>query len=407
MGKVVRIILYLTSALAVVAALVWAFIPKPTPVDIELIEQIPLKVTVDEDGKTRIKDRFIVSAPLGGKLRRVGLLPGDVVEADRTVLAVLEPTAPQFLDARAIAESKARVKSADAAVKGADVSIDTAKLRADNAKSRLDRAKSLANSSPNSSAISTEELEQAETDFRIAEETYRAAVFAARIAQYELELAEAAQEQTTSDSEDPRTRFKIVSPIDGVVLDVLQTSSKIVVPGEQILEIGDAIDLELEIDVLSKDAVLIRPGDTVDVNGWGGAHTLSARVRLVEPSAFTHISALGVEEQRVNVIADFVGSADQREGLGDNYRVEASIVIWEGKDIVALPTSALFRQIDKWAVFTVVDKKAKLAPVELGQRNANYAEVLSGVSRGDTVIVHPSDKVTDGVNVVSRNESGQ
>jgi HlyD family secretion protein len=158
----------------------------------------------------------------------------------------------------------------------------------------------------------------------------------------------------------------------------------------------------LEIDVLSKDAVLIRPGDIVEVGGWGGEKTLVARVRLVEPSAFTHISALGVEEQRVNVIADFAESVEERAGLGDNYRVEARIVVWEKNDIVVVPTSALFRNDKKWAVFVVVDGQAKLAQVELGQRNANYAEVLDGIDEGDTVIVHPSDKVTDGVKVAPR-----
>lgn len=398
MAKVVRTVIFLTCILAAIGLIVWAFIPQPILVDIALIEKNPLKVTVEEDGKTRIKDRFIVSAPLSGKLQRVDLLPGDVVEAGRTVLAVLEPTEPRFLDARTIAESKARVKSAEAAVDRASVAIETALLTVTNTKKRLDRANSIANSS----AISTEELEQAETDFRLAEEAYRAAVFAEKIAEYEVELAKAAQAQTTDESDEPVPQFKIVSPIDGVVLDVLQTSSKIVIPGERLLEIGDAIDLELEIDVLSKDAVLIRPGDSVEVNGWGGDHTLDARVRLVEPSAFTHISALGVEEQRVNVIADFVGSVDDRDGLGDNYRVEARIVIWEEDDIVSLPTSALFRQGKSWAVFTVDDGKAKLSTVELGQRNANYAQVLDGIQRGDTVIVHPSDKVSDGVKVKPR-----
>jgi len=392
--------------LAGIAAIVWAFTPQPLQVDFELIEKRPLKVTVDEDGKTRIKDRFIVSSPLGGTLQRVDLLPGDVVEAGRTVLAILEPTAPQFLDARTIAESKARAKSAEAAVDRAEVTIGTARLNVENTKKRFERANSIAN------AISTEELEQADTDFRLAEENYRAAVFAAKIAEYEVELARAALAQTTDTpttetptitvEADPQTQFKIVSPIDGVVLDVIQTSAKIVTPGERLLEIGDPIDLELEIDVLSKDAVLIRPGDIVEVGGWGGEKTLVARVRLVEPSAFTHISALGVEEQRVNVIADFAESVEERAGLGDNYRVEARIVVWEKNDIVVVPTSALFRNDKKWAVFVVVDGQAKLAQVELGQRNANYAEVLDGIDEGDTVIVHPSDKVTDGVKVAPR-----
>jgi HlyD family secretion protein len=405
-ARVVRTLIVVIFVLAGIAAIVWAFTPQPLQVDFELIEKRPLKVTVDEDGKTRIKDRFIVSSPLGGTLQRVDLLPGDVVEAGRTVLAILEPTAPQFLDARTIAESKARAKSAEAAVDRAEVTIGTARLNVENTKKRFERANSIAN------AISTEELEQADTDFRLAEENYRAAVFAAKIAEYEVELARAALAQTTDTpttetptitvEADPQTQFKIVSPIDGVVLDVIQTSAKIVTPGERLLEIGDPIDLELEIDVLSKDAVLIRPGDIVEVGGWGGEKTLVARVRLVEPSAFTHISALGVEEQRVNVIADFAESVEERAGLGDNYRVEARIVVWEKNDIVVVPTSALFRNDKKWAVFVVVDGQAKLAQVELGQRNANYAEVLDGIDEGDTVIVHPSDKVTDGVKVAPR-----
>lgn len=404
--------------LAIGGVLVWAMLPQPISVEVQAIDEGPLRVTVDEDGKTRIKDRYIVSAPLGGKLHRVDLLPGDDVLAGRTVLATMEPTAPRFLDARTIAESAARVKSAKAAVASAEVAIESAKLTLDNAKRRYDRASGLANSQ----AITPEALEEAETQYRLAEEAHRAAVFAARIAEYEVELAEAAQAQTTdngspaaedssgvpgSGAEEPaeeepvvtESQFRILSPIDGVVLEVFQKSAKIVVPGEDLLEVGNPIDLELEIDVLSKDAVRIRAGDEIEVIGWGGERPLRARVRLVEPSAFTQISALGVEEQRVNVIADFVGGLDEREGLGDNYRVEASIIVWQRENVVRVPTSALFRDGKDWGVFVVRDGRAQRQPLKIGQRNSDYAQVLDGVNPGDRVIVHPSDKIDDGAHV--------
>jgi HlyD family secretion protein len=380
------------------AALVWAFLPTPLAVDVAQIRRDSLRVTVDEDGKTRIKDRYVISAPLGGKMERIHLLAGDPVQAGQTILATLQPTAPQFLDAREISQASASVKSAEAAVERAETANETARLNLSNAQSRRDRAKTIASSR----AMSTEELEQADTNFYVAEQSQRAATFAVKIAEFELQLALAAVVQTTQDTSSDVARFTIVAPTDGVVLRVVDASSKIVTPGQPLLEIGDPGDLEVVIDVLSKDAVMIRSGDIIEVDGWGGENTLEARVRSVEPSAFTHISALGVEEQRVNIVADFAGDVANRQGLGDNYRIEARIVVWENDDVVTVPTSALFRNKDRWSVFIVRDGLAKQRPIELGKRNARYAEVVNGVAAGDTVIVHPSDQVIDGKAVVIR-----
>jgi HlyD family secretion protein len=397
-AKVIRSALTLLFLTSIAGVIVWAFLPQPLVVDAATVKRMPLQVTVDEDGKTRIKERYVVSAPLAGKLQRIDLLPGDRVEAGRTVLAILEPTEPQFLDARTIAESKARVQAAETEVQRAKTAIETARLNLENIRGRRKRANEIANSQ----AISEEELEQIETDFHIAEESYRASVFAENIASFELQLTNAARAQTWENGGDNNTKFKILSPIDGVVLDVLQHSAKVLIPGDDLIEVGDPFDLELEIDVLSKDAVMIRPGDKIEVTGWGGEETLAARVRLVEPSAFTHISALGVEEQRVNVIGDFIGSGDDRAGLGDNFRVEASIVVWRKDSVTVVPTSALYRHKEHWAVFVIKQGRAHLSAIQLGKRNANFAEVLNGIDVGATVIVHPSDKVADGVAVVIR-----
>lgn len=398
MIRVIRAVIATTLVVALMAALVWAFLPTPLAVDVAQIRRDSLRVTVDEDGKTRIKDRYVISAPLGGKMERIHLLAGDPVQAGQTILATLQPTAPQFLDAREISQASASVKSAEAAVERAETANETARLNLSNAQSRRDRAKTIASSR----AMSTEELEQADTNFYVAEQSQRAATFAVKIAEFELQLALAAVVQTTQDTSSDVARFTIVAPTDGVVLRVVDASSKIVTPGQPLLEIGDPGDLEVVIDVLSKDAVMIRSGDIIEVDGWGGENTLEARVRSVEPSAFTHISALGVEEQRVNIVADFAGDVANRQGLGDNYRIEARIVVWENDDVVTVPTSALFRNKDRWSVFIVRDGLAKQRPIELGKRNARYAEVVNGVAAGDTVIVHPSDQVIDGKAVVIR-----
>jgi len=359
-----------------------------------------LQVTVNEDGRTRIKERYVVSTPLGGRLLRVELHPGDIVEAGRTLLTAIEPSEPELLDPRARAQAEARVKAAETALKQAEPLLERARTAWEFAQTELERAQRLYKEN----TLSHQELDNAEQKERITAAELKSARFALQIADYELELARAALLRTNpvGSRDFDSWQLPILSPICGRVLRVLQESSAVVPAGARLLELGDPTDLEVEIDVLSADAVKIKPGAKVFLEHWGGDAPLRGRVRLVEPSGFLKISALGVEEQRVNVIVDFVDPLEKRPTLGDAFRVEARIVIWEDVDVLKIPVGALFRQGDDWAIFGVANRKAKLQRVRIGQRNDLEAEVIDGLAPGTKAIVHPSDQVRDGVRVKSR-----
>lgn len=382
------------------AALVYAFLPRAVPVDVATVTRGPLQVTVNDDGRTRIRERYVVSAPLAGRLRRVELHAGDTVEHGKTLLATLEPTDPELLDPRARAQAEARVKAAETTRKHAEPLLERARTAGEFARTELDRAKNLFAEK----TLSHQELDSAEQKERTAAEEFKAAQFSLQIADYELEQARAALLRThPGGSASPDNwQFPIVSPIDGRVLRVFQESSGVVPAGARLLELGDPAELEVEIDVLSTDAVRIKRGTKVFLEHWGGDTPLLGRVRVVEPSGFLKISALGVEEQRVNVIVDFTDPPAKRSTLGDAFRVEARIVIWEGTDVLKLPVGALFREGDDWAVFVVERGRARLQRVRIRQRNDLEAELVEGVTAGATVIVHPSDRVLDGAAVQQR-----
>lgn len=388
-------------AAGVGAGLFVAFRPQPVLVDMEQVARGDVVVTVSEDGRTRIKERYVVASPLSGRLLRIRLDPGDDVRAGKTLVAAIEPMDPTLLDARALAESEARVKAAEARLKQSEELAQKAQHELDFQEAELARIDKLAAQGPKTRT----DLERAQLAYRNAEQDYRSSVFAREIAQYELQLARAALMQTRPDetpSPAADRNFSILSPITGRVLRVFQESSRVIAPGENLLEVGDPGDLEVVVDVLSSDAVQIEPGAEVRLQHWGGSRPLSGTVRLVEPSGFTKISALGVEEQRVNVVIDFLDPPAERANLGDGFRVEADIVLWEGHDVVRVPTSALFRSSGAWAVFVVRNDTARLRPVEVGHRNGLEAEVLSGLEEGDTVVVHPGDTVQDGARVAPR-----
>lgn len=387
--------IFLALFVVVVVAAVYAFLPKPVPVDAVPIQTGLLRVTVDEDGKTRIKDRYIVSAPLAGQLRRISLDEGQAVEAGKTLLAVIDPMDPDLLDARAIAEAEARVQAAQAAVKQSAANLERAQAALDFAKTDYERVRRAVERD----AMSQQKLDESLLLYRTRIEEERAARFAQEIAAFELQQAQAALLRSRPDSAPNHWHVEIRSPISGRVLRVMQESAGVVSAGTELLELGDPADLELVIDVLSTDAVAIRPGAEVLIEHWGGEKTLTGTVRLVEPQAFTKISALGVEEQRVNVIVDLLDPRDQWAALGDGYRIEARIVVWEQNNVLRVPTSALFRHGDDWAVYMVVADRAQLRVIRIGRRNADYAQVLAGLEAGDLVILHPSDKIRDGVAV--------
>lgn len=394
----------LLIAAGVVAALVFAMQPKPVLVDVATIERGPLVVTISDDGRTRIRERYVVSAPLSGRLVRIGLDPGDEVVARETHLTTIEPTDPTLLDPRAIALAQARVKAAEARVSQARPRLASALETLNLEEAEMGRLQQLAKKN----AVSEQELNRQTVAFRKAQNDYSAARFEVEIAEFEIEQAKAALLRTDSNddnSEIAEWSFPITSPISGQVLRVFQESATIVKPGDGIMELGDPADLEVEVDVLSTDAVKIPPGARVMLNEWGGDKSLEARVRLVEPSAFTKVSALGIEEQRVNVIIDFVDPPETRTVLGDGFRVEADIVRWEADDVLTVPTGALFREGGQWSVFVInSDNITELQPLELGHRNDDAAEVLNGLTEGDTVVLYPGDRVSIGTLVGRRDE---
>ncbi|MCA9216836.1 MAG: HlyD family efflux transporter periplasmic adaptor subunit [Planctomycetales bacterium] len=402
MRQLARRIIYFLIFASVVGAIAYGFKPQPVDVDVELVSVGPMEVTVDEDGKTRIREKYIVSAPLAGRLQRIELEPGDEAVAGETLLATIEPADPELLDARALAQIKARVSAAAVSLKRAEPQLEQARASLDFAETDLARKRELASSK----ALSQDELDAAEMRFKLRSEEYRSARLAVEIAQYELQQAEAAALRTDPESStigDESWNFRVRSPINGRVLRVLQESTAIVSAGTPLLELGDAQDLEIEIDVLSSDAVQISPGNRVRIQHWGGEHELEGKVQLVEPAAFTKISALGVEEQRVWIIVDIVDPPNARPTLGDGFRVEGRIVTWESSAVLRVPTSALFRDANRdWAVFVASGDHAKIVSVEIGHRNDQAAEVVSGLSENDTVIVHPSDRVEDGTLIQRR-----
>jgi len=380
------------AALAITLAL--GLRPKPVPVETATIETGTLVVSVNEDGRTRVKDRYLISAPLAGTVTRLTLRPGDLVDRD-AVVARLVPTAPPLLNPRSRAEAQARVAAAQATLNQAGSGIERARAAYGYARREAERQRSLLRAGATAAQI----VEQAELAEQTRREELASAEFAQRVAASELRLAQAALVQLGNTSSE---QMIIRSPVRGRVLRVLQESEGTVQPGAPLVEIGDPNALEIVVDVLTTDAVEIHPGAPVRIERWGGDSALSGRVRRVEPSAFTRLSALGVEEQRVNVIVDPDGEPGQWAALGDGYRVEASITVWTGTGKLLVPGGAVFRQGEEWATYVVEKGRARLRPVQLGRRNSSEIEVVSGLRAGEPVVLYPTDKVHDGVRAALR-----
>jgi HlyD family secretion protein len=373
------------------------FWPSAELVDLATVERGPMQVTVDEEGETRVRHRFVVSAPVSGQLQRIDLEPGDVVRNGTTVLATVLPATPLPLDARARAEAEAAAAAAAAALGAARADLARATAARALAESELARYRDLAREN----VVSSQVLEGRETDARAAAETHRAAEFAVAGAQHQIEMAKARLMQASGGRGLGRA-LTIVSPVDGVVLRRRQESEAVVAAGQPLLEIGDPRDLEIVSDLLSSDAVRVPPGAAVLIERWGGDRPLRARVRRVEPSGFTKISALGVEEQRVNVVMDFDEPAGGRPGLGDGYRVDVRIIVWEGQSVLQVPASALFRRGAEWAAFVETGGRADLRAVRINRRNGSEAEITDGLREGDRVVLHPADSLTHGARIARR-----
>ena len=393
-----RRIIWLITIVLIAAALIYGFLPQPRLVDIAKAARAPMQVSVEEEGKTRVIDRYIISAPVAGTTCRVDLDVGDYVEKDQS-LVTIEPLQSSALDPRSRAEAQFRVAAAQASLQAAEQNAQSADAEAELAGKELRRLKPLANNGH----VTLERLDQAETMARSSAAAKRSADFAVNVARHELGAAKTALEYAGDEGElSPATTVQVRAPVSGRILKIQQQCAGVVAPGQALLEIGDTRSLEIETEVLSSDAIKIKPGMRVIFNRWGGEKPLQGQVRTVEPVGFTKVSALGVEEQRVLVISDITSEPVQWQNLGDGYRVEARFVIWEDNEILQIPASALFREDEGWAVFVMDKDKAQKKAVDLGRHNGLYAQILSGLNEGDSVITHPDDTIEQGVAVRQR-----
>ncbi|RJP16591.1 MAG: efflux RND transporter periplasmic adaptor subunit [Candidatus Abyssobacteria bacterium SURF_5] len=381
------------AALAlVVIAVIYGLMEKPVRVQTQAVSRGPMTVSVEEDGKTRVIDRYTITAPVAGFLRRIRLDEGDPVSAGQDV-ATLEPLRPENPDPRTRARAQADVDAAEAALRRAEEEVERVAAEADYAQAEYRRKQGLFKEG----IVSQDEFDRAEAQARAAEAALKSARFAVEVARHQLEAARTALRYTAEAA--PSEAIELKSPVTGSVFEVFRESEGVVSTGEAVMEIGDPSALEVEVDLLSDDAVKVEPGTRVFFERWGGGDPLEGRVRVVEPSGFLKISALGVEEQRVLIISDITSPREVWKNLGDEYRVDASFVIWEGEDVLRVPESALFRHEGGWAVFVVEGGRASLRPVEIGQRNGVTAQVLSGLSEGEEVIIHPNRDVEDGARI--------
>jgi HlyD family secretion protein len=386
----------------IVLTFVWGLRTLPIPVDLATIERGELAVTVDEEGVTRIREVFTVSAPVSGLLRRLSLKEGDHVQKDKTIVAIIEPIAPAFQDVRSLSVLRATVKSAQAALLLSRAEMSRMQADYDYAAKDFKRTAKLYKKR----IVSRRLYDQISASRRKAQAAVTAAKANVEVRRKELESIKAQLIQpghTVLDRTHTETCcLSITAPISGRVLTLQHKSEQVVTAGTPLLEIGDDTDLEITIDLLSADAVKVTKGATATIDGWGGQQVLLASVRHIEPAGFTKVSALGIEEQRVKVILDMTKPPQHPIRLGHEFRVFAHIQIWKGSNLLLAPLSALFRKGNNWVVFSIQNDKAVLKTVRIGHRTQQYAEVLEGLVQGDKVILHPSDSIQNGVAVTDR-----
>ena len=398
---VARMVITLGVLGGAAVAFAWAIRPVPLDVDLVTVARAPMAVTVAAEGVTRVREPWTVSAPLTGTVARSPLQVGDTVVADETVVAAIEPVAPALLDARARGQAEAAVTEAEAAVRLAEVNLERAEADLAYADGQLARTKELAARG----IVAQSALE--------AGQQLQATRAAARdLAKFELALQRASLERAKALLVGPETAprgegalaccVQIFAPHSGRVLSIVDESARIVQAGSPLLTIGDLSDLEIEVDLLSADAVRVPPGAAAEVERWGGPGVLAAEVRRIDPAAFTRVSALGIEEQRVRLRLAFLGAPETRAGLGDRFRVYVRIVVWSAPDVLQVPISALFRQGEAWATFREIGGRAVLTEVQLGHMTGLVAEVLGGLAPGDRVVAYPGNRVSEGSELVAR-----
>jgi HlyD family secretion protein len=397
-----RLLFWGPLAVALLAVLAWLFRPAAVAVDLVAVDRGPLTVSVSDEGETRVRDMYVVSAPVTGFMRRIELDVGDEVVADETVVARIEPNDPAFLDVRSQAEARAGVESAAAARTHAAAQVERAQAELDFARAEFERMRALARSH----TVSENALDSAERSARTAEAALAEARAQRQVRESEYQVARArlltpaTARQQAADCE----CVTVFSPVSGRVLRIVNESAGVVPSGTPLAEVGDPDRLEVVVDLLSADAVRVQAGQRVIIEAWGGDQPLAGEVRRVEPFGFTKVSALGIEEQRANVVVDIKDARERWQRLGHGYRVEPRIVLWEATDVLRVPLSALFRQGARWAVFVATDGRAELRPVEIGQGNGLEAEVRSGLAAGERVVLHPGDRISPGARLAERGQ---
>jgi HlyD family secretion protein len=369
------------GALLVVGFIVAGLVPKPAPVEVGRVAVGQLRVTVNEEGKTRIRQRYVVSAPVSGQLRRIPFKAGAELTSTQTVVAVIDPSRPALLDARTRTLAEARRDTASA-------QLERARAQLKYAQSELRRNEAL----HRDGTVSPQEFEQVQWRETSASREVAAAEAALRQAEAELQ-------EFDLPAGAARPPVELRAPVCGRVLKVFEESSRPVTTGTPLLEVGDPTDLEVIIEVLSRDGAMLKPGTPVELEQWGGSAPLQAQIRFVEPAAFTKVSALGVEEQRVYAVADLITPPAARGNLGDNFRVEARIITWQNDRALKVPSGAVFRRGDAWQAYVVSEGRAVLRPVTVGRTSDTETEILSGLKEGEDVILYPGDRVRDGLRV--------
>ena len=401
-AKLRRSIFWFAILLFILAGLLIAFRPQPISVDLIKVEQGPLIVTVEEEGETRIKDVYMLSAPVTGNMLRIDAEVGDDVIAAQTLVAQIKPIDPEFLDVRSEEEAQAAIKAAEASLSLAEAQLVEAESEFEFATTELERANRLIQQQ----VIPERELDNANREFKTKRAVVNTAKAALRTRQYELAQAKAHLISPASSQLNDKDCecVNILSPITGKILQVLHESEGVVSMGTSLVEIGDPTNLEIVVDFLSSDAVRIQPGQRVIIEQWGGEVDLQGTVRKIEPFGFTKTSSLGIDEQRVYVIIDLTDPKELWQRLGHGYQIEARVVLWENPNVKKVPLTSLFRDSDSWAVFVERENRAKLQHVKIGQRNGLEAEIVDGLSENSQVILHPSNQIEDGVLIKPRSK---
>lgn len=395
-----RILVWTIIAVLVASGLTVAFTPRAVTVDLTTVEPAPMVVTVDEEGETRVHDVFVLSSPVAGRMRRIAAHVGELVVADETVLASIEPGDPTLLDPRSEAQAQAALRAAESALTLARAGVEQAMAEYEFARTEYRRIRDLAAKG----TVSVRDVDTAARGYKTSRAALATAQAGVQMRSFELEQAQALlMSPTQAQAQHGECEcIDVTAPVSGRVLRVINPSERVVSAGEPLVEIGDPTDLEIVVDFLSSDAVRVEPGQRVIIDRWGGEGPLAGRVRYVEPFGYSKTSALGIEEQRVNVVIDLTSKLADWSRLGHGYQVEARVVLWEVEQALAVPLTAMFRHGGQWAVFANDNGRAALRVLEIGNRNGVSAEVLGGLEPGTQVVLHPSDRVLEGVRIRGR-----